>query len=112
MPNILTPFLACISPDYVIVTQDKHAALLQALQKEYKRIFPSQDLSKDDYPRIASVNHFDRLNKMIDNSDGKVILKGEMDREKKMMGVTVIDDVSWDDAVMKEYASLPFLKST
>lgn len=39
---------------------------------------------------------------MIENSNGKIILQGQMDRENKMMGVTVLDDVSWDDAVMKE----------
>jgi hypothetical protein len=39
---------------------------------------------------------------MIDNSNGKVIHKGQMDRENRLMGITVIDDVSWDDAVMKE----------
>lgn len=95
---------ACISPDYVIVTRDQHPSLLLALQKEYARIFPStfQDLSKDDYPRIASVHHFDRLKKMIENSQGKVVLQGQMDRESKLMGITVLDEVAWDDAVMQE----------
>lgn len=93
---------ACISPDYVIVTQDKHPSLLLALQKEYARIFPSQDLSNDDYPRIASVHHFDRLKNMIDKSKGKIILQGQMNREQRLMGVTVLDDVSWEDSVMKE----------
>ncbi|KAK9895925.1 aldehyde dehydrogenase [Cystobasidium minutum MCA 4210] len=101
----------CISPDYVIVTRDQHPSLLLALQKEYARIFPStfQDLSKDDYPRIASVHHFDRLKKMIENSQGKVVLQGQMDRESKLMGITVLDEVAWDDAVMQEEIFGPIL---
>lgn len=94
---------ACISPDYIIVTRDKHAALLQALQKEYERVFPCEDLKQDDYPRIASVHHWDRLKGLIDKSKGKVLRLGQMDRESRLMGVTLLDDVAWNDAVMQEW---------
>jgi len=94
---------ACISPDYVVVTEDRHQALLDALRKEYKRIFPQEDLSKDDYPRIVSHNHFDRLQATLSKTKGRVVLEGQNDRSSKMMGMTVVDDISWDDEVMKEY---------
>jgi len=87
----------------VVVTEDRHQALLDALSKEYKRIFPQQDLSKDDYPRIVSHNHFDRLQNTLSKSKGRVVLEGQKDRDTKLMGMTVVDGISWDDEVMKEY---------
>lgn len=93
---------ACIAPDYIIVPREKQDALLSAIKKQHDAVFPHGSLEKDDYPRIISDGHFDRLQDSLNKSQGDKVLLGEMDKTKRMMGITVVKDVTWDDELMKK----------
>lgn len=79
---------------------------MEALKKEHALAFPTKSLEDDEYPRIVSYGHYDRLKQMLDKTGGNVAIKGEEKKEIKMMGVSVVTDVTWDDELMKRYVML------
>ncbi len=52
------------------------------------------------YGKIINLNHFRRINNLIDKS--KVIYGGNIDESRLKIGPTIMDYVSFDDKVMKE----------
>ena len=94
---------ACIAPDYIVVPREKQDALLTAIKKQHDAVFPHASLEQDDYPRIISDGHFDRLHESLQKSQGTTVLIGESNKAKRMMGITVVKDVTWDDELMKGY---------
>jgi len=99
----------CIAPDYLVVTEDKHAALVSALQKQHAVMFPAADLSTDDYPRIVNQKHFDRLDQALERTSGKLVNEPVKDRNARLMGVAIVDNVDWQDELMKEEIFGPIL---
>jgi len=99
----------CLAPDFLIIPEAKQDALTDALKKQYKLMFPTEDLKTDDYPRIVSQNHFDRLDATLRGTAGKVVVEGKKDKESKMMGVSIVKDVKWDDELMKGEVFGPIL---
>ena len=61
----------------------------------------------DHYCKIINERNFDRLEKMIDRE--KVVFGGETNREKRYISPTVLDHVTWEDAVMQEEIFGPIL---
>lgn len=76
-----------------------------ALKKQHDAVFPHSSLEKDDYPRIISNSHFDRLQEGLQKTHGTTVLQGEFDKSQRMMGITVVKDVQWDDELMKGLAA-------
>lgn len=93
---------ACIAPDYVVVPEKKHDALLDALKKQHAVVFPAEDLHTDDYPRIVNQRHFDRLDQSLASTRGKLVTEVAKDRDANLMGVAIVDNVDWNDDLMKE----------
>ena len=106
IPFCLNLRTACIAPDYIVVPREKQDALLAAIRKQHDAVFPHASLEQDDYPRIISDGHFDRLQESLQKTQGKTVLQGESDKSKRMMGITVVKDVSWDDELMKRSVCL------
>lgn len=95
------PSQVCIAPDYVVVPEKSQAALISALQKHQKEFFPEQSLAKTDYPRIVSDNHHKRLTTALDKTSGEIVSGGERNEKDRLLGVTVVKDVKWDDELMQ-----------
>ncbi len=94
----------CIAPDYLYVHHDIKAAFIKALLEEINLRYSEQN---EDYSNIINQRHFDRLQKLIDPS--KVIYGGETNPENNTIRPTVMDNVTWEDAVMGEEIFGPIL---
>ena len=92
----------CIAPDYLLVHSDVKDKFLSCLVQEIRRQY-----NKAEIGRIVSRRHFDRLMGLIDPK--KVIIGGVGDPETLKIRPTVLDDVTWDDAVMQEEIFGPIL---
>ncbi len=97
----------CVAPDYILCDARVRDRLAQDLCSEVKRQFGEDPLRNDDYGRIISEKHFDRLTGLIDPA--KVILGGKNDRASCRIAPTIMTDVAWDDAVMQEEIFGPIL---
>ena len=95
----------CVAPDYLYVAENIKAKFLKVLIEEIKKRNYTDNV--DHYCKIINERNFDRLEKMIDRE--KVVFGGETNREKRYISPTVLDKVTWDDAVMQEEIFGPIL---
>ncbi len=88
----------CISPDYILIDAKVKSAFIDLVKQEIEQA--EYATNNDNYVQIINEKNLDRLAKMIDPA--KVIIGGEIDKAERCMAPTVMDNVSFDDAVMQE----------
>ena len=95
----------CVAPDYLYIAENIKEKFLKVLIQEIKKRNYTDNV--DHYCKIINERNFDRLEKMIDRE--KVVFGGETNREKRYISPTVLDHVTWEDAVMQEEIFGPIL---
>ena len=90
----------CVAPDYILCQRDIKDALVGEIIKEIKRQYGTDPLSNPDYGKIINRKHFDRLTALIDSE--KVAHGGVWNEKTEQIAPTVMDGVTWDDAVMQD----------
>ena len=97
----------CVAPDYIYCDRKIKDQLLAEIKRQIKRQFRSEPLTNKTYGKIINEKHFDRITKLIDSS--KVVFGGKCDRTTLKIEPTVMDHVTFDDAVMQEEIFGPIL---
>lgn len=97
----------CVAPDYIYCDAEIKTSLIQEIKKQIKRQFQSEPLHNQNYGNIINAKHFDRITKLIDSS--KVVHGGKSNRNLLKIEPTVMDHVTFDDAVMQEEIFGPVL---
>ncbi len=97
----------CVAPDYILCQREVKSALLTAICAEVKRQFGEDPLANADYGRIISPKHFERILSLIDRE--KVVCGGVWDADACRIAPTVMDGVTFEDAVMQEEIFGPVL---
>lgn len=97
----------CVAPDYVLVEECIHDALIDALCRETVRQFGVDPLKNEAYGHIINQRHFMRLCGLM-NAE-KTVLGGTVDPVDLRIAPTLMDNVAWDDAVMQEEIFGPIL---
>jgi len=90
----------CVAPDYVLCHSSVKAKLIEALREEIKVQFGENPLENNAYGKIINQKHFDRINGLINKE--KVVIGGKSNPETMKIEPTVMDNVTWEDAVMGE----------
>lgn len=90
----------CVAPDYVLVHQNVKDKFIEEVIREVKRQFGENPLENPDYGKIINEKHFNRVLGLIDKN--KVVLGGESKAETLQIAPTVMDNVTYEDAVMQE----------
>ncbi|KAK8027007.1 aldehyde dehydrogenase 3H1 [Apiospora marii] len=89
-------------------------SLINMMNVTYEDFFPKGAKVSPDYARVVNVQQFDRLKAMLDHTNGKIVLGGEMDRDDLYIGPTVVLVDSADDRMIQEesfgpiWAILPY----
>lgn len=96
----------CVAPDYVYVHKSVKDEFIKCIKSEILRQF-GDCINNDDYGCIINDKHFNRITGLIDKE--KVVFGGKSDPETRKIQLTVMDNVTWDDAVMKEEIFGPVL---
>ena len=97
----------CIAPDYILVERKVETQLLEALVREIEKHHNYKDDITDNYVRIINTKRFDHLVRLIDKE--KVYYGGRTVRDGRFIGPTIMKDVTFEDAVMKEEVFGPIL---
>lgn len=97
----------CVAPDYVLCHASIKQQLIDAIKKEIESQFGKSPLDNPDYGKIINEKHFYRLLNLIDAS--KVVYGGENAPDKLQIAPTVMDQVTYDDAIMQEEIFGPIL---
>lgn len=90
----------CVAPDYILCHSSVKDEFIEAVCEEIKKQFGENPLDNSDYGKIINEKHFDRILGLIEAD--KVVAGGGFNRETNQIAPTVMDNVSWDDAVMQE----------
>ena len=90
----------CVAPDYILCEKSVKEKFLQFVQDEIKRQYGTDYKNNPLYGKMVNEKHFNRVVSLIDNN--KIYCGGDSDIASLKIEPTVLDHVSWDDAVMKE----------
>ncbi|MBQ8249530.1 MAG: aldehyde dehydrogenase [Clostridia bacterium] len=90
----------CVAPDYILCERSVKDAFVNAVVSEIKKQYGDEPLANKDYGKIINEKHFARLCGLIDEK--KVIIGGNTNAETCQIAPTVMDNVTYDDAVMGE----------
>lgn len=88
----------CISPDYILVEESVKTAFIDLVKAEIKKA--SFSTENENYVQIINARNVARLAGLIDSS--KVILGGNYNEKDRYFEPTIMDNVSFDDAIMQE----------
>lgn len=90
----------CVAPDYILIEESVKDEFIKYFKEEIIKQYSSDSLSNEDYGHIINEKHFDRLLSLIDSS--KVIVGGNFNKDTLQIAPTVLDNVTYEDAVMQE----------
>lgn len=90
----------CVAPDYVLCHSSVKDEFVRCVKAEIEKQYSPAPLENPSYGKIVTPKHFDRVLGLIDPS--KTVHGGSFNRDTQQIEPTVIDNVTWDDAVMGE----------
>ncbi|KAE9394091.1 NAD-aldehyde dehydrogenase [Gymnopus androsaceus JB14] len=99
----------CVAPDYIIVPQDFQGEFVKALQEVYQEFYPDSASAPGQMSRLVSPQAFTRVNNLIKNTKGTIVIGGETDEATKFIAPTIVKDVTPDDCLMSEEIFGPVL---
>lgn len=97
----------CVAPDYVLCDKKVKDKFIHELKKQITNQLGTDPLNNPNYGHIVNRKHFDRICKLIDKN--KIVCGGNFDNDNLKIAPTVMDNVTWEDAVMGEEIFGPIL---
>ena len=90
----------CVAPDYILCHSSVKDKFIEAVITEIKKQYGENPLENENYGKIISKKHYDRILSLIDRE--KVVFGGDCDGKAQRIAPTVMDNVNESDAVMGE----------
>ncbi len=97
----------CVAPDYILVQRSVKDKLIKQINKSIRKMYGKDALANDEYPKMISEKHFDRVLGLIEG--GHVVSGGESDRRSLRIAPTLLDQVTWESPAMQEEIFGPLL---
>ncbi|KAH7130506.1 Aldehyde/histidinol dehydrogenase [Dendryphion nanum] len=99
----------CVSQNYTLVDREILPAFVKEMQNALNEFYPQGPRKSPDYGRIINLRQFQRLKKMVDESNGKILIGGTMDESDLFIEPTVVQVDSLDDSLMVDESFGPLL---
>lgn len=93
----------CIAPDYIYAQTDIKDALIKELRLAIEQFYPDQS----PFGHIINQRHHQRLTNLVPLE--KVAFRGASGSHQLHMPPTIVDNVNWQDSIMKEELFGPLL---
>lgn len=97
----------CVAPDFLYVHETVKKKLIKYLIKYIKSFYGKKPIENKDYARIINNNHFNRLKNFL--TEGTIVYGGSTTIEERAIEPTLIDDITFNSAIMKEEIFGPLL---
>lgn len=97
----------CVAPDYIYCHKDVKKQLVEELKKQIVLQYGEAPLKNEAYGKIINQKHFERVCGLINYE--KVVHGGKYDGDLLKIEPAIMDNVTWDDAVMQEEIFGPLL---
>ena len=90
----------CVAPDYVLCHKDIKEKFIAEVKNQIIKQYGENPLSNPDYGKIINEKHFNRVSGLINRE--KIVHGGKVNAETQQIEPTVMDNITYDDAVMQE----------
>ena len=97
----------CVAPDYIYCDASVKDALLKEICRQIRKQFGKDPLHNKNYGKIINEKHFQRICSLIDPA--KIVVGGETSPEHLQIAPTVMDQVTFQDAIMGQEIFGPVL---
>ena len=97
----------CVAPDYILCDKRIRDELITAILAEIEKQFGKEPLKNPNYGKIINEKHFERILGLINGE--KLVYGGQSEPESLRIAPTVLNNNTWDDAVMGEEIFGPLL---
>ena len=97
----------CVAPDYIYCDASVKDALLKEICRQIRKQFGKDPLHNKNYGKIINEKHFQRICGLIDPA--KIVVGGETSLERLQIAPTVMDQVTFQDAIMGQEIFGPVL---
>ena len=99
----------CVSQNYTMIDRAVLSTFLAEFKTALAEFYPNGAKESPDYGRIINVRQFQRLKKMLDASEGKILLGGNMDESIRFIEPTVVQVSSPNDSLLAEESFGPLI---
>ncbi|MCD7763229.1 MAG: aldehyde dehydrogenase [Lachnospiraceae bacterium] len=101
----------CVAPDYIYCDPAIKDELVRQIRLQIRKQFGKVPLENPDYGKIINRKHFDRILGLVDaaRENKRLVIGGHADPDTLQIEPTVIDHVTFEDAVMQEEIFGPVL---
>lgn len=103
----------CIAPDYVFVHESQVEKFVELLKQSIEKLYYSNgQISKENYGKIVSDGHFNRLKKLVDDAVSKgstIKIGGVFEEADRTIHPTVLTGLKADSLIMQEEIFGPLL---
>lgn len=97
----------CVAPDYIYCDEKRKEALICELKRQITKQFSSEPLKNPSYVKIINQKHFERIRRLLNPE--KVIFGGNVNPDTLQIAPTLLDHVTFEDAIMQEEIFGPLL---
>ena len=99
----------CLSHNCTFIDREMVPAFIEEMKKQLKEFYPDGAQKSPDYGRIVNERQFQRMKKMIDDSNGKIVLGGTMDESDLFIEPTVVQISDMNDSMVTSESFGPLL---
>ena len=94
----------CVAPDYIVACRTVVDDLVQRMSRVIEQFFGPDPRESEDYGRIISSRHFDRLVTLLERSRqrDRIVHGGRVDRDRLYIEPTVVRLADWESPLMEE----------
>jgi len=99
----------CISQNYIMVDKEIFDQFITELKIAMKEFYPNGAKASPDFSRIVNKRHFHRIKKMIDDSQGQILIGGEVDESQNFIEPTVVKVNDINDSMIADESFGPLM---
>ena len=99
----------CVSQNCTFIDREILPAFIQEMKNTLREFYPDGARKSPDYGRIVNQRQFLRLKKMLDSSNGKILIGGTMDESDLFIEPTVVQVNDMNDSLVKDESFGPLL---
>lgn len=99
----------CISQNYTLIDREVLPAFIEEMKKALQAFYPKGIKTSSDFGRIVNGRQWARLKKLLDETNGKILMGGSTDEQQRYIEPTVIQVNSIDDSLVMEESFGPLM---
>jgi aldehyde dehydrogenase (NAD+) len=107
--NLLTKEQICVGVNHVFVDPSIKRKFIAALSKYFDEFRSGQSAQPNYATRIVNERHYNRLDNLLEKTQGKIVYGGERNPETRFFAPTIVDGVTSDDSLLSEELFGPIL---